>query len=305
MGIAPSVAVALLVLVANGVGARDEVAPQVQTDRTYLTFSCTTRLPGATLPPGTYLFVKIRSVGGQSLIDVYTADASRQVARVLGVESPNADTRQRDLSPASPEGVTGCPPVTQPRRGWFNTPNAYGIEFVYTRAESEEFAKMLGVQLPYSVLPVGDLGLVGAYPVAGAGRGTPLMAAGAGALVALPTQSSRLGSLIASVGTAFTPAHHLMVARMIAVERAGAVERERTLFEQVGKLLDAVQRAAREGDTAMAAKLASGLEATLVNLNPPVQALARRGILPPSRDFVLTLEQIGANVHAFARTLRP
>jgi hypothetical protein len=275
-----------------------ENAPQVATDRTYLTFSCPTRLPGASLAPGTYLFAVLRSVGGQSLIDVYTDDASRHVARFLGVDGVGAsETRP------SRTADRGCEATAQPRRGWFNTPHARDIEFVYSRAEAGELSKTLGIDVPYSVLPVDDLELVGAYPVAGVRRGASLMFAGAGAMVAFPAESSRLGTLIVNAGPSFGPVDHLKAARLIVAERAGAVARERTLLQQLGALLDAVQRAAREKDTASAARLADGIAATIANLNPPSHVLAKHGILPPPRDFVVMLEQVGAHVRAFARTI--
>lgn len=294
MGIAPSVAVALFALAAGLSGPR-EVSPQVATDRTYLTFSCPTRLPGAVLPAGTYLFVTLRSVGGQSLIDVYTADASQRVARVLGIDGVGQDDTTRARA--------ACPPAPQPRRGWFNIPHARDIEFVYSTTEAAEASRAYGVQLPYSVLPVGDLELVGAYPVAGVRHTPALVVAGAGGLVSLPAESSRLGALAARAGADFGAADHITAARLIVTERAGAWPRERTLLKQLGVMLDTLQRAARERQLEQAGRLVIGIESTLANLNPPSHVLAKYGVLPPPRDFVLTLERIGAHVRAFARVL--
>lgn len=295
MVLAPTVAVALFALAASTAGAGGGVSPQVPTDRTYLTFSCPTRLPGAPLPAGTYLFVTLRSVGGQSLIDVYTADASKRVARVLGIDGAGPP----DAAPAAPD----CPPLHRPSRGWFNMPLAGDIEFVYSSAEAVELSRTYGMQVPYSVMPVGDLDLVGAYPIAGVRRTAPLLVAGAGAMVALPVESSPLGAFIAKKGSAFGPADHLTAARIIVAERAGAVARERTLLRQLGTMLDALQRAARQNDTELAGRLAAGFEATIVNLNPPSHLLAKHGELPPPRDFVVTLERLGAHVRAFTRAL--
>lgn len=294
MGIAQSVAFALLALAA---GPRDEVAPQIATDRTYLTFSCPTRLPGASLAQGTYLFVTLRSVGGQSLVDVYTADASRHVARVLGIDSTGSYGLR---TPATP-----CAPGARPIRGWYNVPYARDIELVYDRAEAAEISKTFGMQVPYSVVPIGDLDLVGAYPVAGVRRSAPLLVAGAGAMIALPIESSRLGALIERTRGTFGPVDHLRVARLIIAERAGAVARDRTALRQLGVMLDALQRAARERETARAARLVNVIAATIGNLNPPSDVLAKYGVLPPPRDFVLTLERIDAHVRAFTRATRP
>lgn len=59
--------------------------------------------------------------------------------------------------------------------------------------------------------------------------------------------------------------------------------------------------AARSRDTLLAERIADGIEATIANLNPPAPLLAKHGVLPPPRDFVLTLERVGAHVRAFTR----
>ena len=294
MRIASAATLALGAQLLTALPATAEIASQPPVDRAYLSFPCPTRIPGATLHAGTYLFVITASAGGQSLIDVYTADAdSRRVARFLGVES-------RGTRP--PQAASGaCPAIAAPRRGWFDAVDASGLEFVYGREEAAALARTTGARLPFSVLPVGDRDLVGAYPVAGLGVLEPVLLIGAGSLVALPSERSRLGLLIAKTGASFGPADHLRAARLILAERAAHATDERILLQQLGHMLDALQRAARGRDAALTDRLGHGLVSTLTNLAPPTHELARRGILPPPRDFVLLLEQLGAHVRAFLR----
>lgn len=305
---------ALFVLLAGAVSplpAAAEVSRQVATDRTYLTFSCPVRVPGAELADGTYLFVVARSVGGQSLIDVYTADASRQIVRFLGMagRNPREPRTARVTSTPSVTNAAGgigaargvCLERPQARRGWYPAPDAIGIEFVYSQVEAAELSMTAGMRVPYATLPIGDPDLLGAYPVAGLNLFAPVLLAGAGGLVPLPSETTKLGLLAAAAGSGFGPQDHLTAARIIVVERARVAPEERALLAQLLGLLETLQRASRGRDTARTAKLARGVEATLANLNPPVEDLARNGLLPPPRDFILMLEQIDAHVRAFMR----
>jgi hypothetical protein len=234
-----------------------------------------------------------RALGGQSLIDVYAADASRHITRFLGVAGRN---------PREPrEPGTGCPELTQARRGWYPASGAMGIEFVYSQGEAAELSMTQGARVPYATLPIGDPELLGAYPVAGRNLFAPVLLIGAGALVPLPGETSPLGLLVAAAGSGFGPQDHLTAARILVIERALATPDERAVLTQLLSLLDALQRASRGRDAARTERLARGVEASLANLSPPIDALARRGLLPPPRDFVLTLEQVGAHVRAFMR----
>jgi hypothetical protein len=165
-----------------------------------------------------------------------------------------------------------------------------------------------GAFVPFSVLPVGDPDLVGAYPVAGFGVTDDVLMVGAGSLVPFASERSRLGMLAAKAGASFGPQDHLTAARLLVAERAAETRDEemRVILKQVGLLLDALQRASRDGDATQTQRLTLGVASTLTNLAPPTHMLARRGILPRPRDFVLFIERIGAHVGAFARsTHRP
>lgn len=308
MRTARTVLFVLLAAAVSALPATAEVSRQVATDRTYLTFPCPVRVPGAELAAGTYLFVVARSVGGQSLIDVYTADASRQIVRFLGIAGRNpreprtarATSGSSAASGVSPAGGV-CPEQPQARRGWYPAPDAMGIEFVYSQVEAAELSMTAGMRVPYATLPIGDPDLLGAYPVAGLNLFAPVLLAGAGGLVPLPSETTKLGLLAASAGSGFGPQDHLTAARIIVVERARVAPEERALLAQLLGMLDTLQRVSRRRDAARTERLARVVEATLANLNPPVDDLARKGLLPPPRDFILTLEQIGAHVRAFMR----
>lgn len=296
MRIVPISAIALLFQLANPqcafASGVDRDKNQLPTDRTYLTFPCATRVPGATLAAGTYLFVVVEAVGGQALIDVYASDASAHLARFLGVERPYAFVRPPR---------TGCPAAPDVRRGWFHGPGTLGYEFVFEQREASDLALTEGLQLPHTPLRVHDPDLVGAYPVAGLSMPSPLLIFGAGSAIAIPSETSTLGRLVAAAGASFGPLDHLTAARIIVSERAARVPREETLLLQLESLVAAIQSTARKGDAIATERLVRGFEATLLNLRPPTEVLARRGILPPPRDFQLTLEQLGAHVRAFAR----
>ena len=284
--------IAVIAAAVSALPATAEVGRQVPTDRTYLTFPCPARIPGAQLTAGTYLFVVARSLGGQSLIDVYTADASARIVRVLGIAGRN----QREARVAH----SGCPERPEALPGWYPARGAMGIEFVYSQVEAAELSVM-GLHVPYATLPIGDPALLGAYPVAGLHLFANVLLTGAGSLVPLPSETSPLGLLAAAAGSGFGPQDHLTAARILVIERARVAADERALLTLVLGQLDALQRAARGREDAMTRRLARGVEATLANLNPPVDALARLGVLPPPRDFVLMIEQVGAHVRAFRR----
>ena len=298
MRIAPAAVIAVIASLVSAPPATAELAGQVPTDRAYLTFPCPARVPGAQLAAGTYLFVIADSLGGQSLIDVYTADASRHIARFLGIAGRNP--REAATARAA-NAMNACPDRPQARRGWYPAPDAMGIEFVYDAMEAAELSVTMGVRVPYATLPVGDAALLGAYPVAGLSLFAPVILAGAGSLVPLPSETSPLGLLAAEAGSGFGPQDHLTAARLLVIDRARAAANERVPLTQLLRLLDALQRASRGRDTEVTERHARVVEATLANLNPPADWLARRGILPPPRAFVLMLEQIGAHVRAFKR----
>ena len=298
MRIARAALIAVIATVVSALPAKAELASQVPTDRAYLTFPCPARVPGAQLAAGTYLFVIADSLGGQSLIDVYTADASRHIVRFLGVAGRNP--REAGAARVA-NGPNACPDRPQARRGWYPAPDAMGIEFVYDQVEAAELSLTMGVRVPYATLPVGDIELLGAYPVAGLSLFAPVVLTGAGSLVPLPSETSPLGLLAVEAGSGFGPQDHLTAARLLVIERARAAANEREPLTQLLGLLDALQRASRGRNAALTERLARGVEATLANLNPPAEQLARRGILPPPRAFVLMLEQVGAHVRAFKR----
>lgn len=277
--------------------AASELSAQIPTDRTYLEFSAPARIPGATLAPGMYLFVVGRGVGGQMVIDVYSADGGRLIATCLAIET---------ALPRPAGSTTLDYPGTSPAtlRAWYPAAHMRGVEFVYGASEARELATRFGVPVPHASFKAANRDLVGAFPV-GRTTAVPMMrVAGPGAVAPAATGTSGVTTLLEPFDEALAPHQHLTMARRLLIERARRVpERERPLLNVTGRLVGALHSAYRRGSEKAVGETLAVIEASLTNLMPAAAVVAERRLEPLPRGTALVLERVRAHVRAFARDL--
>lgn len=289
----------LLACAGTAAGASVDVGAQIPADRSYLEFTSPVRIPGATLAPGMYLFVIGKAVGGQSIVDVYSADGARLVATCLTIES----TLPRPAAATTIDFPGGRPPAL---RAWFHPTNAHGLEFVYSQREARALFAGAALPVPYSAFTPGNRDLVGAFPIARI-RPVPVVAmAGAAAVAPSAVGTSGTTAIVEDIDEVMGPHTHLTAARRVlaaaeARTSAGYRDMLAALRKQVAKLQAAYRRGDR-GDTAESLRL---LEKTVQNLMPDESAIiARRQVRMP-RAVALVLERVQAHVRAFAEAAAP
>jgi hypothetical protein len=106
--------------------------------RTYFTFSTPVTLPGVTLPAGRYLFRLADPDSSRKVISVLSEDGKTQLAMLHTI--PN----QLAKAPTDPEvrflEIAGDMPP--PIKGWWYPGNSIGYEFIYSRAQALQLAKV-------------------------------------------------------------------------------------------------------------------------------------------------------------------
>ena len=252
-------------------GAAKALYAQIPTDRTYLEFTSPARIPGATLAPGMYLFVIGRSVGGQAVIDVYSADGSRFIAACLAIESrlPRpARSTTLDFPRATPATL----------RAWFHPSNPHGYEFVYSQQEAREIVASTGMSIPYAAFTPANRDLVGAFPVRNLA----------------PTVTMLFEPFDDTLGLH----EHLVAARRAAVRTAESQREFKIMLEVLERNVAQLQAAYRRNDRKAAAQYRRVVDSMISNLMPnELEIAAHRQVRIP-RDVVITLERVAAHVRA-------
>lgn len=292
-------AAAVCLGVAITLSAAAAPSAQIATGRVYLQFHTPARLPGATLAPGMYLFVLGQSVGGQVVIDVYSADGSRLVATCLAVESalprPSASTTL---------DYPGTSPATL--RAWYPAARQRGVEFVYSVTEARDLFARTGVPVPHAPFQAGNRELVGAFPV-GRTAAVPMMRiSGAAAVAPAATGTSGMAVLVQPFDNALEPHQHLTAARRIVAQRAARVsEPERPTLHVMNRLLAELHSAYSGGHEKTVRERIGTIEASLTNLMRDPRDFENQRVEPLPRETALVLERVRAHVLAFARALPP
>jgi len=270
-------AIALLLLPAAPNGqAADAV------ERVYIQLGSAARVPGATLQPGTYIFMPGRPVAGQLIIEIYTQDGAH-VATCLAIES----TLDR------PRGVTLVDyPDTRPPalRAWFHPGNARGYEFVYARDEAAAIFAASSVPVASTIADDAAASLVGVMPVVHA---DDLYRAGVA-----PDVATELG--ITQVPPA--PIDRLTLARVAILGHIDSVPRDiGTRLKLLDSQIRDVHTAYRTGapDLAHRVKLA---RASLDNMPAGPDRNAGTFVQTPALTHVL--ERVRAQIEAFEAFLR-
>lgn len=268
----------------------DVAAQPLPADRVYVEFARPVRVPGATLPPGMYLFVIGTPVGGQNILDVYSADGARLAATCLTIETalprPRTSTTI-DFPALSPSAL----------RAWFHPANLIGLEFVYSSAEARGLFAETGLWPPNAPFKPTNRDLVGAFPISRA-----LAMATVSRAKAAPVATS--GTVVIAAGDGLGPHDHLTTARRLIVNRRrDAGERERVLLDALKSLVVELQSSYRRGDRDASRRALRAIEASLSNVTPTARELATGKRTAPPRGLTIALEQVGAHVRAFTASL--
>ncbi len=104
---------------------------------TYFTFSGPVRLPGVTLPAGTYMFKLADSPSNRHIVQVFNKDGSKIYATILAIPDQRLDPTDKPVVMFR-ETPAGTPAAV---RAWFYPGNTIGDEFVYPRRQAMQIAR--------------------------------------------------------------------------------------------------------------------------------------------------------------------
>jgi hypothetical protein len=104
--------------------------------RTNLTFSAPVRLPGMTLPVGTYVFVLIPAAN-MHIVQVLSQDGKMSLGAFLTIPNQRIEVTDKPyvLFKEAPEAT--APPI----QAWFYPGERIGDEFVYSETEALDISK--------------------------------------------------------------------------------------------------------------------------------------------------------------------
>jgi hypothetical protein len=141
-------------------------APGVRADewnkKTILTFSGPVQIPGATLPPGSYVFKLADLSGNRHVVQVFDKDEKKIIATLLAIPNDRLDASDEPVVLFT-ERPAGSP---QAVKVWFYPGNRIGNEFVYPKSMAMKLAKANH----QSVLAMDDSSTSSAYKTAQVGR---------------------------------------------------------------------------------------------------------------------------------------
>jgi hypothetical protein len=141
-------------------------APGVRADewnkKTILTFSGPVQIPGATLPPGSYVFKLADLSGNRHVVQVFDKDEKKILATLLAIPNDRLDASDEPVVLFT-ERPAGSP---QAVKVWFYPGNRIGNEFVYPQRRAMKLAKANH----QAVLAMADSSTSSAYKTAQVGR---------------------------------------------------------------------------------------------------------------------------------------
>jgi hypothetical protein len=134
--IATACATALMAVLSVNVAAQDFNT----NERTFLTFSNTVELPGATLPAGTYLFKLADSPSNRHIVQVLSQDEKQIHATILAVPAERAEVSGENVVTFRETAESATPAVQY----WYYPGDRIGHEFVYPKDQAMKIAKRTG-----------------------------------------------------------------------------------------------------------------------------------------------------------------
>lgn len=270
-------AIAFLLLPAASSGQEADAV-----ERVYVQLGSAARVPGATLEPGTYLFMPGPPVAGQIIIEIYTAKGAL-AATCLAIQS----TLDR------PHGATLIDyPDTRPPalRAWFRPGNARGHEFVYPRDEAAAIFAASSVPVASTISDDAAASLVGVMPIVHA---DDLYRAGVA-----PDVATELGITSVPPG----PTDRLTLARVAILGHLDSVPRD---IATRRRLLDSQIRDVHTAYGMNAPDLPHRLSLARASLdNMPAGLDRNAGTFVQTPAVTHVLERVRAQVQAFEALLR-
>jgi hypothetical protein len=109
-------------------------------ERTFLTFSNTVELPGATLQPGTYVFKLADSSSNRHIVQVLSQDEKQIHATILAVPAERLEVTGENVVTFR-ETAEGATPAVQ---YWYYPGDRIGHEFVYPKEQAMKIAARTG-----------------------------------------------------------------------------------------------------------------------------------------------------------------
>jgi len=141
-------------------------APGVRADewnkKTILTFSGPVQIPGATLPPGSYVFKLADLSGNRHVVQVFDKDEKKIITTLLAIPNERLEAADEPVVLFS-ERPVGSP---QAVKVWFYPGNRVGNEFVYPKSMAMKIAKANR----QSVLSMDDASTAEGFKTAQVGR---------------------------------------------------------------------------------------------------------------------------------------
>jgi hypothetical protein len=100
--------------------------------KTYITFSDTVQMPGATLPAGKYVFKLVESSANRHVVQVFNERENHVFTTVIAIPNYRLEPRGKTVVTFY-EAPQGQP---LPVRAWFYPGDNFGQEFVYPKSEA-------------------------------------------------------------------------------------------------------------------------------------------------------------------------
>jgi hypothetical protein len=114
--------------------------------QTTITVDQTIAVPGTTLPAGTYIFKLVDSQSNRNIVQVMNPRQDHVYATVIAINNYRMEPKGHTVFTFY-EVPAGQP---QPVRAWFYPGDNYGQEFVYSKHQMQEFAR---VETPAIIMP--------------------------------------------------------------------------------------------------------------------------------------------------------
>ena len=105
-------------------------------DKTILTFTAPIMVPGATLPPGEYVFRLMDLKSNRHVVQVLDRDERRVLATTHAIPVKRQDTKGTTTLTFNPTG-SDAPPAL---KAWYYPGSIYGHEFIYPEDQAREIA---------------------------------------------------------------------------------------------------------------------------------------------------------------------
>jgi hypothetical protein len=123
-----SVIVAMLLLAIFGFALAPKAAADERDERTIITLNGPVEIPGAVLPPGTYVFKLLNLTANRHIVQIVDQDGKHVYATILATPDYRLEATDHSVVQLE-ERSSGSPPAI---KAWFYPGDLWGQEFVYS-----------------------------------------------------------------------------------------------------------------------------------------------------------------------------